>query len=223
MTFKKRLLKNSLIIWLLSHLLALLVRLLYFSCRVERRIPETAAPYLRGQAPVLLAFWHGRLGMQPFMRPPQRPAYVLISKHADGRLISAMIKRFGIDTIQGSRGKNVHAALSSLERVAAEGGILGITPDGPRGPFQKAADGAAFLAITHRYPVVGLAFSATRYWRFKSWDRFFLPKPFSRLCYVASEPMIFEASADIAAATALIEATLNRVTAAADEACKVVA
>ncbi len=210
---------------MLSLLASVLMRIIYLTCRVEKFPASETSPYTDGKLPAIFAFWHGRLLMQPFVAPPGRSMNVLISHHNDGALITAVMKWFGVDSVRGSKKLGSTKALRDMLDITERGGNIGITPDGPRGPFQKAAPGAAFVAAKTGYPILPIAFSASRHWRFKSWDKFMLPKPFSRLIYVAG-PLITVASEDekvLAAATAEMEATLTRITAEADRTCGVAA
>jgi lysophospholipid acyltransferase (LPLAT)-like uncharacterized protein len=222
MTLRKRLLKSTPVIWLASWLFSLWLRFVFLTSRIEYHWPVDTMPYARGRQPALFCFWHGRMVLHPFVKPP-RPHYVLISRHGDGRMISMVIRRFGVDTVHGSRGKGVRKALAELKRVADRRGNISITPDGPRGPHQQAADGAAYVAMKTGYPVIVTSFASTRARRFeRSWDRFLLPKPFGRIVFVAGSPLRFadsEAPEDLAAATAQIEAELNRVTEKSDRLC----
>lgn len=222
---KKRIMKSTPVIVLASYLLAFMLRVLYLANRIERHIPESARPYLNSEKPALFCFWHGRLSMQAFMKPERRTLYALISNHADGRLISTVLRRFAARTVHGSSSKGVKGAVEALQQAAREGGHIVFTPDGPRGPFQKAAKGAAYVAIKTGYPVIGLSFSSTRYIRFRSWDRFMLPKPFGRIVYIVAEPLQFgpdDSDEAVAAATQTIETMLNRVTDDADRICGVI-
>jgi hypothetical protein len=63
---------------------------------------------------------------------------------------------------------------------------LTITPDGPRGPRRKLAPGAIFVASRLELPLVVMGYAYDRPWRFNSWDRFALPRPFSRARAVVS-------------------------------------
>ena len=221
---RKRLSKSAAVTTVFSYLLSFVLRTLYITNRIERHIPPAALPYLNGEAPMVIVFWHGRLSMQPFARPKRRPHYVLISPHADGQIISAIMRRFGVNTVYGSSNRGARVALESLVEKALQNQNVVITPDGPRGPFQKAAKGAAFVAVKTGLPVMGFSFAATRHWRFKSWDKFMLPKPFGRIVYVVSEPLFLgqEDSDDaITATTVRIETMLNTITEEADRACGV--
>jgi hypothetical protein len=163
--------------------------------------------------------------MQPFLKPRRRPMYVLISQHNDGALITATMRWFGINSVRGSRKLGGAQAVRTMLTITERGGNISITPDGPRGPFQKAAEGAAFVAAKTSYPLLPISFSASRHWRFRSWDKFMMPKPFSRLVYVVAAP--FSVTADtqegLNAATAQLEQSLNAATAEADEYCGVAA
>ena len=149
--------------------------------------------------------------------------YVLISHHNDGAIITAVMKWFGIDSVRGSKKLGSTAALRNLLDITERGGNISITPDGPRGPFQKAAQGAAYVAAKTGYPLLPVTFSASRYWRFRSWDKFMLPKPFGRVQFVASIPQTVRAEdeATLAAATATLEQTMAKITVEADRLCGV--
>jgi lysophospholipid acyltransferase (LPLAT)-like uncharacterized protein len=56
-----------------------------------------------------------------------------------------------------------------------------ITPDGPRGPCYKLGQGLVFLAQKNALPVVPVHVEYSRCIRLKSWDRFMIPLPFSRV------------------------------------------
>lgn len=61
-----------------------------------------------------------------------------------------------------------------------------LTPDGPRGPRRRLAEGSIFLASRLQMPIVCMGFAFERPWRQKSWDRFAVPRPFSRARAVIS-------------------------------------
>lgn len=57
---------------------------------------------------------------------------------------------------------------------------LAITPDGPRGPRRCLAPGRVFLASKLNLPLVPFGIGYDRPWRMPTWDRFALPRPYSR-------------------------------------------
>ena len=56
-----------------------------------------------------------------------------------------------------------------------------ITPDGSRGPKYKMKSGVALIARKTQAPVYLLALNFSGAWRLNSWDRFYIPWPFSRV------------------------------------------
>jgi hypothetical protein len=63
---------------------------------------------------------------------------------------------------------------------------LTITPDGPRGPRRRLAPGSIYLASRLGMPLVVSGLGFDRPWRAPSWDRFAIPRPYSRARAVAS-------------------------------------
>jgi lysophospholipid acyltransferase (LPLAT)-like uncharacterized protein len=134
----------------------------------------------------LYAFWHEYILLPAYHygRPDVR---VLISKHADGQLITEVVERFGFRTVRGSTNRGGGEAVREMLRQ--EGGHLAVTPDGPRGPRREAQPGVAFLASRTGLPVACMGIAYDRPWRAGSWDRFAVPRPFSTAVLVTGEPL----------------------------------
>ncbi len=137
--------------------------------------------------PVVYLFWHNRLFPLIFTHR-RRGVVVLVSTHKDGELVAGVLRIFGFGLARGSAtregGKAVRAAIEGIRR----GNSVAITPDGPRGPRYEFKEGAWRLATGLKAPIlyVGVAYSS--YWELGSWDRFMIPKPFSRcLVYLERE------------------------------------
>lgn len=223
--WQKRLLKSKAAHLILSYVAAFAMRCVYYSSRRTHHFTETVMPYWRGEKRGIFAFWHGRMIMMPFLRPPGEFA-VLSSHHNDGTLITTCMKRFDIHAIRGSKKSGGSEAVRELIEAAAHGVNLAITPDGPRGPFQVAAPGAIYVAMRTGLPIICISFSAARHWRLRSWDKFMVPKPFSHIHFTASEPMMVPANLDdsqLADAVAVMQQELNKITMQADNACGVAA
>jgi lysophospholipid acyltransferase (LPLAT)-like uncharacterized protein len=139
-------------------------------------------------APAVFAFWHEFLPLMPalsliarklpFYRPT--PIYTLVSQHRDGRFIGAVVRHFGIVPILGSSTRGGATGLRNLLAVLRRGDMIGITPDGPRGPARQAAFGVAQLAALSGVPVVPLAARTSRRILLGTWDRMPVPLPFGR-------------------------------------------
>ena len=130
------------------------------------------------------ALWHNRLLIFPFVLQrffSNRRGAALISASRDGDLLADAIKRFDFDVVRGSSSRLGASAILQLTDVLASGRDVVITPDGPRGPAYELGPGIIFLAQKSGAPVVPVNMEYSSYWRLKSWDRFILPRPFSKV------------------------------------------
>ena len=130
------------------------------------------------------ALWHNRLLIFPFVLRrffSNRGGAALISASRDGELLANAIKRFDFDVVRGSSSRLGARAILQLTDVLASGRDVVITPDGPRGPAYELGPGIIFLAQKSGAPVVPVNMEYSSYWRLKSWDRFILPRPFSKV------------------------------------------
>ena len=213
--------------WLLSHVGALAMRLAHATTRWTVVGAANRAAVVDTGGAFIAAFWHGRLFFSPFWVPRGRRTLAVISNNHDGALISDTVAHFGVEAVRGSTahpGKRFRdkggrlafaAALSALE----SGAVVGITPDGPRGPRMHAQPGVAALSVAAQVPVLPVAFATCRGRLLRGWDRFLVPMPFDRGVLVYGSPLAPPPRGDEAAAEAhrqAIEAALNAVTAEAD-------
>jgi len=168
----------------------------------------------------ITCFWHGRLMMMSYAWPYEPAFHMLISSHADGQLIAKTIHRLGFKTLVGSTKHGGSAVLRAMVRTLNDGGYVGITPDGPRGPRMQASSGAIALAKLSGAPILPISYSATAWKMFKSWDRFVLPRPFAKGVFIWGEPIAIANEADddaLEAARLKLEAALNHLTKQADD------
>ncbi len=183
---RKHLLR-SLSLTLLPAIGAFFIKLLYLSSKKVYHLPSQIP-----DEPMILAFWHGDLLMQPYLyhQLRQRPnANVIISDHFDGQIIAKVIRYFSLGSIHGSSTRNGAKVFRSALKQLREGVDVGITPDGPKGPRHEVQDGVVALAQKSKAKVVVLSVVPQRYWQLKSWDRFTIAKPFTRIDMYASEPL----------------------------------
>ncbi|MFT4902165.1 MAG: lysophospholipid acyltransferase (LPLAT)-like uncharacterized protein [Lentimonas sp.] len=134
--------------------------------------------------PSVVVVWHNRLFVAPeFFRRyfKTRKLATLISASADGGWLAGFFQILGMRPVRGSRHGRGAQAFREMLNAYAEGYDLSVTPDGSRGPIYRMKPGAAAAALKTGAPILLLSFNFTRAWRLKSWDRFFLPWPFSRV------------------------------------------
>jgi lysophospholipid acyltransferase (LPLAT)-like uncharacterized protein len=167
-------------LWLVPRLVALLLRALHRTLRYEVVVEPGAAP-ATPPALQVWCFWHRCLiPCACYFHGRFKPA-VLISRSFDGELIARTIERLGFLTARGSSTRSGASGLLALAR-AVEGGYPAVfTADGPRGPVYKVKPGAVKLAQLTGYPIGIFYAHPEKAWRLRSWDRFLIPKPFSRV------------------------------------------
>jgi len=132
----------------------------------------------------IVAAWHNRILVLPIcfkrLRNVQRLT-VLTSASRDGEVLAGIVHRFGLGAVRGSSSRRGAAALRELSGVLEGGTDVIITPDGPRGPRYVLSPGIIYLAQKTGLPLMRVQVDYDRYWELKSWDRFRIPKPFSKL------------------------------------------
>lgn len=210
--------------WIVAAYLGLTLRTL----RWRRENEAAVAAVWDAGGPVIVCFWHGRIALSPACWPMDRvragraqAPRALISLSPDGAFIARAMARLGFPAIRGSstkardkaKRKGGAAAFREVLRWLEHGGGIALTPDGPRGPAQAMAEGAALLAARSGAPVMLVGLACAPCLRLKSWDRTVLPLPFGRGAIVWSgpfrAPVERERLADLRAdwAQALTEAT----------------
>ncbi|KPP81669.1 MAG: hypothetical protein HLUCCA04_07665 [Oceanicaulis sp. HLUCCA04] len=181
------------------------------------------------------AFWHGRLLMSIALWPKrtQQPA-ILVSRSVDGDIIARAAAHHKVAGIRGSTrkrrrdgtldDKGAMSAYRAMVRHIQDGGVMAITPDGPKGPRMRVTPGALRLAEATGAPLLAVTWSIRSRKVFNSWDRFVLPFPFSRGVIIWSEPYHMPqnpTAEDREAARLWLEETLIALTHEADLACGV--
>ena len=136
-------------------------------------------PDLLGNARYIYTSWHETL-LAPTYVYARPDTTVLIGQHADGEMLTQVIRRFGVQVVRGSTTRGGAVALLRLLRDGATRHFA-LTPDGPRGPRRVYQLGSIYLASRTGVPIVAVGFGFGKAWRARSWDRFAVPKPFSRI------------------------------------------
>jgi lysophospholipid acyltransferase (LPLAT)-like uncharacterized protein len=137
------------------------------------------------------AFWHNRVFLATwFFR--QRGIVVLTSQSFDGEYIARFIQRFGYGAARGSSRRGGVRALRELVVCLRNGLDAAFTIDGPTGPRYVAKAGAVQLAALTGAGILPFGIAAEHYWEVPNWDRFQVPKPFSRAVVFIGSPIYVE-------------------------------
>jgi len=153
-------------------------------CKIAYYDPavDPALPECHGQKIYLC--WHEYI-LSPFFLRGRCNLAMLVSRHGDAEILSRGARHMGFGLVRGSTRRGGAAAIRELLRKSQKM-HLAIAPDGPRGPRRRMAPGPVYLASKLGLPLVLLGFGYDRPWRVKTWDRFAIPRPYSRLRCVAS-------------------------------------
>ncbi|MDR9435612.1 MAG: lysophospholipid acyltransferase family protein [Thiohalophilus sp.] len=171
-----------------------LMNILWLTCRVKAVIGEdNAERVLAGGKPVIPCYWHQHhiFGIWYMLQLRRRGLRVgfLISPSRDGEVPAKIAESWGLRAIRGSSHRTGARALKELYELITKEGISPVnTSDGPTGPIHKFKPGAIMLAQMSGAPILPISWAADRYWQLASWDRFIIPKPFSRIVIAVGEP-----------------------------------
>lgn len=151
--------------------------------RFEVIAEDGVTPVLSGQkaGPEIYCFWH-QCVLPCTMYFRRSGAVILISHSFDGELITRILKMFGFDAVRGSSSRSARRGLLGLNRVIESGRTAIFTADGPRGPIYQTKLGPIKVAQTTGAPIGAFHLEPQRAWKMRSWDRFLVPKPFTRIC-----------------------------------------
>jgi lysophospholipid acyltransferase (LPLAT)-like uncharacterized protein len=163
-------------------------------CRAEYGDPtvDPVHPDYRGAK--IYVFWHENILLPLYLRGHSNIS-MLLSRHWDANILDRVARMMGFGVVRGSTFNGSSTALRELAERAARGNLT-ITPDGPRGPRRRLAAGCVFLASTLQIPIVAMGFGYERPWRMGTWDRFAVPRPWSRARGVVSRAIAVPADLD---------------------------
>ena len=170
--------------WLAGKLAALLMRVMGLTLSYQVEDPSGQKSKVEGGVPVIWIFWHNCLFASPLTKKRysgSAEASALASASKDGAVIESLVASFGVKTVRGSSSRRGVAALIALKKALKAGEQLFITPDGPRGPRYELQPGVIKLAQSSGVPIIPVRFEHSSSWRLNSWDRFHIPKPFSKI------------------------------------------
>ncbi|MEN8161517.1 MAG: lysophospholipid acyltransferase family protein [Myxococcota bacterium] len=178
--------KGNPILWAsLGRLVAWLLRALGATWRVHVEGPDPFGD----TGPLVLGTWHRSLLIAAHCWR-DRGLVIPVSRSRDGDRIDGVLQRLGFaESARGSSSRGATAVLRELIRRVRQGEVIGMLPDGPRGPSGVAKPGIVALARVTGARLVPVGIAARPVWRFGSWDRAELPRPFARVHCVYGEPL----------------------------------
>lgn len=136
----------------------------------------------KGQA-VLLCAWHQQFfsAIRHFQNYRRFNPRIMISRSKDGEIVAGVARRTGWHPVRGSSSRGGREAMYNVIGGLQNSRLAGHIVDGPRGPAGQVKAGVIRMAHASNAAIVPFYVSADKAWYFNSWDRFMLPKPFSRV------------------------------------------
>lgn len=140
----------------------------------------TPLPFGEGAGAEIFCFWHQCVLPCTFYFRRTHAA-IIVSRSFDGELITRILELFGFHTTRGSSSRGAREGLLGLKQVIASDRPAIFTADGPRGPIYRTKMGPIKLAHLTGARIGAFHLQPERAWIMHSWDRFLVPKPFTRI------------------------------------------
>lgn len=160
--------------------------------------------------PMLIAFRHG--DQLPLLALRRRLGTLVapVSLSADGELQSVILGHLGIVCVRGSSSRGGARAARGLLLALRDGASALVAVDGPRGPFGSVKPGVVFLARSTGAPIFPVAAACRAGRRLeKAWDRYLIPRPFTRTSVCVGPPIHLGPDADAPTACAALASALE--------------
>jgi lysophospholipid acyltransferase (LPLAT)-like uncharacterized protein len=175
-------LSQRIVLAIVPRIVRALLWLVGLTWRYEVIAEEGVTPVLFGEkaGAEIYCFWHQCvLPCAQYFR--RTNAVILISRSFDGELITRILRMFGFDAVRGSSSRAGREGLLGLKQVLESGKPAIFTADGPRGPIYQTKMGPIKLAQLTGAPIGAFHLEPEHAWVMNSWDRFLVPKPFTRI------------------------------------------
>ena len=173
-----------------------LLLLIYKTNRWDIRGSENFEIALSNKKSVIISTWHGQL-LTPFMHLAKKKHYGLAGLNRDGELISKVGTQLGWKILRGSSSKGGSRIFIEIVKILRQPStLIGITPDGPRGPERIPKAGIIKAAQKTGAIIIPVSSISTRNWKFINWHTFFLEKPFGKIYLKYGKPITFKIKDD---------------------------
>lgn len=195
---------------MLATIVKKLLQMILFTCRIEvRNIEEFLHTVAKERC--ILMLWHAQMLLIPYFGTKYAPQYTytaVISKSRDGELLAALADKYSnATTIRISHTARFQAVRDIIKNLKKDSIIL-MTPDGPRGPREVVKPGIVLAARRTNAHIIPFSWTCNRHWQLNSWDKFMIPKPFSKIVITAGAAICLDKEGDVNEQQALLQKTL---------------
>ncbi len=175
--------------YFLPYLGLIVVKMIAFTHRLRIVDPENERDSLDNGQSLIYISWHQRFCPGITFFALRKPIAIMISQSRDGEFIAHIVRILGWEPVRGSSSRGGREALARLKELALGGYKIGHIVDGPKGPFGVVKPGLLKIAQATGLPIVPTVTSAQKKWAINSWDRFMIPKFFSRVIIRFGKPI----------------------------------
>ena len=184
----------------ISFFFNILIFLIIKTSKINIKGEDKIKKIIINNLPMLMCVWHGRL-LFPciWSKIRKHKPWIVASHHRDAQAIVNIFIKWGFKIIRGSTGKSGENVSNAMTNIFKEHSVkwIGVTNDGPKGPPCIAKKGSIQVAVKEGAHIVSITGSADKFWKFNTWDKFILHKPFSNIIIQISEPLQLNDDDDI--------------------------
>lgn len=195
MSFKKKIFKSKKFTKFLYHL----VRTYSSSFRLRIENEKKWMDHIDSGGKIILCSWHQQFFpyIRYFKNYNKFNPCIMISQSKDGDVVADLAKYTGWYPARGSSSKGGRGALMEIIDRINNNSLAIHLIDGPTGPPGIVKNGAIKMAVETGAAIVPAYIETENDWHVSSWDRFIIPKPFSRVKIIYKDPIFFEKTDDI--------------------------
>jgi lysophospholipid acyltransferase (LPLAT)-like uncharacterized protein len=177
-----RIKRSPVVFFIIKYLLYALMRLLFMTYRLRVTLDSNINKNFSDNVGVFY-FWHQQtFAASYFLMKAKAARHCIVSSSDDGRFAGAVVELFGYNAIYGSAFKNPIQVTRQALKILKDNQSFCIVGDGSRGPLFELKQGVPFLAIKANKPLFFVQSSSSWHFTFKkSWDKFQIPLPFSKI------------------------------------------
>ncbi|MGH1366594.1 MAG: lysophospholipid acyltransferase family protein [Calditrichia bacterium] len=181
--------KQKVILLLVRYVAPLILRCYFCTMRIEEKNSLVRDENEQTSRGAIFALWHENI-MAPIYVNRNQGFEILVSKHFDGEIVASILNSFGYKTARGSSSRGGAKAYLALRDELCKGeNKIAITPDGPRGPRRKVKAGVLHIAGRTGRPIIPVGVATSHSKRLRSWDKFLLLVPFSKVIVAYGTPV----------------------------------
>jgi lysophospholipid acyltransferase (LPLAT)-like uncharacterized protein len=184
-----------------KYILPRIVYLFYRSLSATWRIRVVESEDLKqarlSKKQYILAIWHGDELVMISQTKDYSPC-TMTSNSKDGELMNYVLNKLGMKTSRGSSSRGAISGLKGLLRLAKGGRNPVMAVDGPRGPYHQIKPGVFEVAKLLQAELFVAGVRAEKALVFKkSWNKAYLPHPFSKVVIVWSKAIRLPPDVDV--------------------------